>query len=225
MCISRRHFGSHGHFLRWVLNKWDLIGRGKKTNKTKQRNQRQEIRNNKQKSQMAHSPYVHTCTILNSWFSAEEPISDKSSGRHSHSWGRAWLCNSAGCLSHAVTASVENYICAPITAVRTHRYPNHTWAGPPTLATCHAHHSHPSLPYAALAQRPSHRATLGWAVRLGHLAAGPAPKAALCWVMRSDRALQAPWVPQLCPFNWMWHQQGTCTCHTVLGLSETAILK
>lgn len=158
---------------------------------------------------------VHTCITLNTRFSAEEPISDEFSGCCPHSSSHSTALGVCHTLWPAVwkMTSVPPSRQSELSAT-----PATPGLSPHTAATCQPHHSHPSLPYAALAQRPPHRASLGWARCLGHLAAEPAPEAALRWVMRSDRALQAPWVPQLCPFNWMWHQQGTYTCATVFGL-------
>lgn len=70
-----------------ILNKWDVIsgGGGDKT-KTKQTNQQQlkkpnqEMTKDKQKTWKAHSLHAHTCTNLNTRFSAEEPILEESLG-------------------------------------------------------------------------------------------------------------------------------------------------
>lgn len=67
-------------------------------------------------------------------FSEEEPISDCSLGCCAHSYNSAHLCNSAWCLSHAVTSSMENAICGPITALSVSLYTH-------TLASCRPSHS------------------------------------------------------------------------------------
>lgn len=186
LCISRRHFGSHGPFLRWVFNKWDLIGRAKKPNKTN--NQIQDKtweaisrtvrwlipcvstgapssthgflqKNQFQMSPRLLPPSLKLCLALpQRWVSVT---------RCDQRCGKWHLCTHG-----ELTPSPATPRLSPLTA-----------------ATCQPHHSHPlchTLPW--------HRdyPSLGWDTLLGHLAPKPAPEAALCWVMRSDRALQTP---------------------------------
>lgn len=84
-------------------------------------------------SPSAHISHAHTC-YPPMHFSEEEPISDCSLGCCAHSYNSAHLCNSAWCLSHAVTSSMENAICGPITALSVSLYTH-------TLATCRPSHS------------------------------------------------------------------------------------
>lgn len=149
---------------------------------------------------MAHSLCVHRCTILNTWLSAEEPVSDEPQAVAPIPKA---VPGSATALGVCDTLWPAVWKMTSVHPWRAHSFPSHTQAEPPHCSHLPAPPQPPSLPHAALAQRlplPG----------MGHTLGPPGTKASPwgCSLL-SDEIRQGtadPWVPQLCPFNWTWHQ-------------------